>query len=102
VTITTAIAPAPSAEALAARERIRAEARERVRLEDIARAKDVLYEALHPAPRHGRAALECLEVDDDIGLVHHLDRFFAAAKAAWAARAALKDVQSVQSKGEAA
>jgi hypothetical protein len=97
----TVIAPAPSAEAQAARERIRAEARERVRLEDIARAKDVLYVALHPVPRHGRAALECLEVDDDVGLAHHLDRFFAAAKAAWAAWAALKRIQGIQRKGEA-
>jgi hypothetical protein len=90
-----------SAEAHAARARIRAEARERVRLEDIARAKDALYEALHPAPRHGRAALECLEVDDDVGLDHHLDRFFTTAKAAWAARAALKRIQGIQRKGEA-
>ena len=57
--------------------------------------------AKHPVPRHGRAALECLEVDDDVGLDHHLDRFFTTAKAAWAARAALKRIQGIQRKGEA-
>jgi hypothetical protein len=79
-----------SAEAQARRAQIRAEARARVALEDISRARDALYEALYPAPRHGRAALECLEVDDDIG--HHLNHFFEAARAAWAA---LKRVQGL-------
>lgn len=60
----------PTGEAQARRAQIRAEARARVALEDIDRARDALYGALYPAPRHGRAALECLEVDDDVGLAH--------------------------------
>jgi hypothetical protein len=81
------------AEAQARRAQIRAEARARVALEDLSRARDALFEALHPAPRHGRAALECLEIDDDVGLTHHIEGFFASAKAAWTAWGALKRLQ---------
>lgn len=91
--------PSAAAQAKAA---IVAEVRERVRREDIERAKDDLFAALHPTPCHGRAALACLECTDDTGLVHHLDQFFFAAKAAWAAWAALKRLQGAQSKGEGA
>jgi hypothetical protein len=90
------IEPAPEIRA-----RIVAEARERVRLEGVARAKDDLFMALHPAPRHGRAALECLEIDDDVGLAHHLDKFFASAKSAWAAREKLRRLESAPGKGGA-
>ena len=98
-----AVAPIaqPSVEAQAVRARIIAEARERVRLDDIARAKDALFAALHPTPCHGHAALACLECDDDAGLSHHLDRFYAAAKAAWTAWAALKRLHSADGDGGA-
>ena len=83
-------AEAPSLETIA---RIRAEARARMALDDVARAKDELYAALFAAPRHGRAALESLEVDDDAGLEHHLDHFFRAARAAHVALKAVKRLQ---------
>jgi hypothetical protein len=89
-------------EAQAVRAQILAEIRERVRLEDIDRARDALYGALYPAPRHGRAALECLEVDDDVGLAHHVEAFFTAGRAAWAAWVQLKAVQSAPTPGDRA
>jgi hypothetical protein len=85
----------PTGEAQDRRAQIRAEARARVALERLSQARDTLFEALHPAPRHGRAALECLEIDDDVGLAHHVDGFFASAKAAWTAWAALKRLQGL-------
>jgi hypothetical protein len=91
----------PSAEARAARERIVAECRERVRLEDISRAKDELFEALHPAQCHARGAMASLDVDDDVGLEHHLKRFFAAARAAWTAHQTLTSLIKKQSGGAA-
>jgi hypothetical protein len=92
----------PTGEAQARRAQIRAEARARVALEDLSRARDALFEALHPAPRHGRAALECLEVDDDVGLAHHVEALFTAGRAAWAAWVQLKAVQSAPTPGDRA
>ena len=92
----------PSAEAQGKRTQILAEVRERVRLEDIARAKDDLFMALHPAPRHGRAALELLEIDDDAGFHRELNCFYMAAKAAWNAWATLKRLQGAPNKSEEA
>jgi hypothetical protein len=35
-------------------------------------ARDDLYDALRPVPRHAQAALLSLEEDDDVGALHHL------------------------------
>ncbi len=77
-------------------EKIRAECRARVAAEDIERAKDSLFAALHPALHHAIAARACLEVDDDLILGHHVDAFFAAGRSAWAAWTKLKALRDAQ------
>jgi len=81
--------------------RIVEEARARVALYDISRAKDALFEGLRPVPHHARAALECLEADDDVGLEHHMERLAGALREAWPLWKALKSTASAQSIGRA-
>lgn len=88
---------APVTELTAAdRERIRAECRARVAAEDIERAKDALFAALHPALHHAIAARACLEADDDVVLGHHVDAFFGAARCAWSTWTKLKALRDAQ------
>ena len=82
----------------AARARVIDQCRERVRLEDIARAKDDLYAELHPVQCHLRAAMASLEADDDSGAEHQLRLAFEHARGAWTAWGALKRAQELQSK----
>ena len=99
----TAVVPIAEPSALAPEDKARiiAECRERVRLEDIVRAKDALY-VLYPAPHHATAALALLAIDDDESVNRHLSAFFSEARAAHSAWQALKRLQDASNKNEAA
>jgi len=53
-------------------------------------ARDNIYSALGPASHHAQAACLCLEIEDDVGLEHHMLGFIAEAQKAAEKRRELK------------
>jgi hypothetical protein len=53
-------------------------------------ARNDIYDALCPVSRHAEAALLCLDLDDDVGLQHHLGRVVDGVRKAGAKHKELK------------